>query len=117
VPTAKPGKFVDRFTISMFRHAPEFVERHRHLFFEVDDPDEGKTLAIYLAEKGYQRKGMLAAFYSEFENDRLYFDLASVRRAIMLLDVPVEYYQWIDQFMTDFVDNFKEGESVFYASW
>ncbi|NLR58236.1 hypothetical protein HGH93_09015 [Chitinophaga polysaccharea] len=75
-----------------------------------------KRQVIYFEEVGYQRKGMNMPFYSEFVNCKPYFYKADVLKAASYLDIDhrpeVTMY-----FPTEFIDNFIEGKSVFFASW
>jgi hypothetical protein len=78
-----------------------------------------KIQVLYWTTKGYQRKGMNKYFYDDFENCKLYFDKASVLKASSYLKPT-----WDKQdealkthFKSNFVDNFVEGESIFFGSW
>jgi hypothetical protein len=73
---------------------------------------------IYWATKGYQRKGMNGYFYNDFKNDKLYFDKATAIRASRYLSPPSIYGEKLKtHFQENFIDNFIEGESIFFASW
>ena len=78
-----------------------------------------KTKVLYWTAKGYQRKGMNKDFYNDFENCKLYFDKTSLLKASSYLQPT-----WDDNkeelkvyFKTNFVDNFVDGESIFFGSW
>jgi hypothetical protein len=79
-----------------------------------------KTIKVlpYL-EKGYQRKGMNPAFYDAFENGKLYFNKASVEKASLYLKPASDEHkdEAINHFLVNFVDNFVEGESIFFGTW
>lgn len=117
---------------------PTHPDKNNLNFFQVDDIDlpdwyiekfsqyiimsdygGEKTVLIYFQEKGYQRKGMHSDFYRDFKNDALYLDLATVMKAYEYIeDVNSEYCSVLkSNFKTNFIDNFIEGESLFFVSW
>lgn len=114
-PSAIKNDLLDYFTRTELRLYPAFIAQHLDLFVEIEDPDTGKDAALFFVEKGYQRKGMIPAFYKDFKNAVPYIDIASVKKA----------YQYIEPaspdllvtFKEQFIDNFIEGESIFFASW
>lgn len=118
VPCAKTTEVLDYFTVAELSNSPGFIERHRALLTAVDE-EEANTMGIYFREKGYQRKGMSRAFYEDFQNDKLYFDLASVKKAFAYLKANhISTLEALQQnFRQNFIDNFVEGESLFFASW
>lgn len=65
---------------------------------------------IYWKNIGHQRKGMKPAFYEAFENCKVYCQKEDVIRAATYL---IEK----GTFQEDFIDNFIEGDSVFFSSW
>jgi hypothetical protein len=71
---------------------------------------------IYWREIGYQRKGMERAFYEAFENCKLYFRKEDVLKAYTYLSADYSQH-YVTTFKEDFIDNFIEGESIFFASW
>ncbi|MET3877750.1 hypothetical protein [Chitinophaga sp. OAE865] len=71
---------------------------------------------IYYQEAGYQRKGMNREFYSDFGNCQLYFTKEDVCNAERYLDTDYRP-DLAEHFKTFFIDNFVEGESVFFPSW
>lgn len=75
-----------------------------------------KRQVIYFEEVGYQRKGMNMSFYSEFVNCKPYFYKADVVKAASYLDID-HRPEVIKYFPAQFIDNFIEGESIFFASW
>jgi hypothetical protein len=88
-------------------------------FLSVSYSFEGQTRqVIHWATKGYQRKGMNGYFYNDFENDKLYFDKATVIKASRYLSPPSIYGERLKMhFQENFIDNFMEGESFFFANW
>jgi hypothetical protein len=74
--------------------------------------------AIYWISEGYQWDGMNRYFYNHFENCKLYFDKANVIKASRYLSPPSIYGAELKaHFQENFLDNFIEGESIFFASW
>jgi hypothetical protein len=71
---------------------------------------------IYWKEIGYQRKGMEPAFYEAFEDCKLYFKREDTLRASTYLS-PVGSKYYTGTFKEQFIDNFIECESIFFASW
>jgi hypothetical protein len=109
---------LDYFTKEELRHSPEFLSRN--ISFLVEKEVEGiETQVLYFKEKGYQRKGMSSRFYKDFQNDKPYFDLYTVKKAYQYLEADhissLEELQW--NFQKNFIENFVEGESIFFASW
>ncbi len=80
---------------------------------------DGQTKpVIYWATKGYQRKGMNGYFYNDFEDGKLYFDKATVIKASRYLSPPSIYGKKLKMhFQENFIDNFIEGESIFFSEW
>jgi hypothetical protein len=118
VPCPKTTEAVDYFTVTELGSLPGFIERHHALLTSVDE-EEPNIKGIYFKEKGYQRKGMHRAFYEDFQNDKPYFDLASVKKAYAYLKADhISTLEELQQnFRQNFIDNFVEGESVFFAGW
>jgi hypothetical protein len=78
-----------------------------------------KVKVLYWTTKGYQRKGMNKHFYEAFENNKLYFDKASVIKASSYLQ-PTWGHDGLElrkEFERNFIDNFIEGESIFFGNW
>lgn len=118
VPCPKTTEAVDYFTVAELGSSPGFIERHHALLTAVDE-EEATTQGIYFKERGYQRKGMNRAFYQDFQNDKPYFDLASVKKAYAYLKADhLSTLEELQQnFRQNFIENFVEGESVFFAGW
>ena len=120
VPSAKNSNVeeLDYFTIKELSINRGFIERYRHLLVERED-EFGKVEILYFTEKGYQRKGMNLKFYTDFENDKLYFDLPTVLMAYQYLKA--DHINSLEElqlnFKKNFIENFVEGESIFFASW
>lgn len=73
---------------------------------------------IYWKEIGYQRKRMSGNFYEDFGNCKLYFRKSDVLKAANCLSADREELPGLrDHFKAGFIDNFVEGESIFFASW
>jgi hypothetical protein len=74
---------------------------------------------IYFKEIGYQRKGMSSKLFKDFENEKPYLDLDTVKKVCKYLQADhISSLEELQQnFQKNFIDNFIEGESVFYASW
>lgn len=106
---------LEYFTEEELAEEPAFLRAHRNLFFNVDDPDRGRTTAAWWKELAHQRNGMRREFYHAFENCKLYFRRADVARAAMFL-LPEEPESGAD-FARNFTEAFVEGESIFMASW
>ena len=100
-------------------HSPDYLERHTNLVVDLDLDEYGIEKGIYFDSKGYQRKGVQGRFYSDFENDRVYFDLQSVLKAYNYLaaDHISTLPDLQHNFQQNFIDNFIEGESIFVAGW
>jgi hypothetical protein len=118
VPNPKTSEPLDYFTVAELGTSPGYLERHHAFVVEVD-AEEANTRGIYFREKGYQRKGMNRKFYQDFENGRPYFDLPSVQKAYEYLQADhISTLEELQQnFQQHFLDNFVEGESLFFASW
>jgi len=120
VPSVKNSNVeeLDYFTIEELGANRGFIERYTHLLVEKED-EFAKTEILYFAEKGYQRKGMNPKFYEDFENDKLYFDLQTVLKAYQYLKA--DHVNSLEElqlnFKKNFIENFVEGESIFFASW
>ena len=121
VPTEKISgdKVLDYFTVDELNVFQGYVERHNQLIIEKDFDDFGKDNVIYFESKGYQRKGMSGKFYSDFGNDKLYFDLQSVIKAYQYLEADhiSTLVELQANFQKNLIDNFEEGESIFHISW
>lgn len=78
-----------------------------------------KKKVLYYTEAGYQRSGMSSKFFSDFTNDTLYFRKEDVIKALGYIrdDDPADYKDRIDNFEQNFIDNFVEGDSIFFISW
>jgi len=92
---------------------------NRQFIVDKDCEEFGVSKVIYFQQEGYQRKGMNSKFYSDFENDKLYFDLESLRKAYNYLEADrINSLKELQQnFQENFIDNFIEGKSIFQVSW
>ena len=121
IPTLKASEseLLDYFSIEELSLYPEYLQRHRHLLSEKDYGELGRTQVIHVREIGYQRKGMKNKFYQDFQNNRLYLDLLSVKKAYQYLEGGHIYTlkELQINFQKNFIENFIEGESIFWPNW
>lgn len=115
----KTDDALEFFTIEEFSNNPSFLEKHRHLITSVFDEKGSLTSVIYYEDVGYQRKQVKDNFIYQFENDKLYFDLDEVRsvRQFLKAEKTEDQSELEDSFQRNFIDNFIEGESIFFISW
>lgn len=115
----RPGGYFESFTIAELSEYSGYVEKYKHFIVKVESDEFGSEPVIYFEEIGYQRKGMRASFYEDFESCRLYFLLADVKRAYEYSKE--DHIGDLDDrqrnFRRHFVENFVEGESIFCPSW
>ena len=114
-PSPKTNDTLEYFTLDEFHNNPNFLEKHKHLITQNDFGDK----VIYYIDKGHHRKRVTENFIYEFENEKLYFRLDDVKKAKSFLRAnPGESQADIENnFQKYFIDNFIEGESVFYISY
>lgn len=114
-PSPKTKDTIEYFTLDEFQSNPDYIEKHKHLIAQNDFGDK----VLYYIVKGHHRKRVTDNFINEFENDKLYFRLADVKKAkSYLLANPGESQADIENnFQKNFIDNFLEGESVFFISY
>ena len=79
-PSAKTEEMMDYFTLDEFEQNQDYLEKHQHLISFIDDEEEIQIPVIYFVDLGYQRKRMTKDFIDVFENDKLYFDLETVKK-------------------------------------
>jgi len=98
---------------------PEYLEKNKTFIAEKDFEEFGKSEVIFFLTRGYQRKGMSRKFYSDFQNDGIYYDLQSVKQAYHYLEGDhISSKQELQiNFQKNFIDNFVEGKSIFFISW
>jgi hypothetical protein len=118
VPSQKTPELekLDYFTFNEIKINHEFFKKFQHLFIQI----EGEELpVIFFRELGYQRGGMNRKFCHDFENDKLYFEKHYVEKAYNYIqgnsNFTLEELQV--NFQKKFIENFIEGETVFFASW
>lgn len=101
---------IDYLEIEDFKSNLEFLNKFLHLI------DDGK---IYYSKKGQLRKQVNENFIKVFENEKLYFLLEEVKRAKLHLEVGNNGNQieLEKEFQKSFIDNFIEGESIFFISY
>jgi hypothetical protein len=112
-------EYLDYIKITELKISPEYVELNRQFIVDKDCEEFGVSKVIYFQQEGYQRKGMNSKFYSDFENDKLYFDLESLRKAYNYLEADhISSLKELQQnFQENFINNFIEGKSIFQVSW
>jgi hypothetical protein len=90
---------------------------YHSIYFTSKTPKKIKVL--FWEIKGYQRKGMNANFYKDFINDENYYDIKTVYEAALYLQPTWgnSGEELEKSFKASFIDNFIEGESIFFASW
>lgn len=107
------------FTIGELNTCKDYVERHEQFIIEEDLDEASESEVIYFESKGYQRKGVKAEFFTCFENDKPYFNMQDVIKAYRYLDA--DHINTLsklqENFKENFIDNFEEGESIFFVSW
>lgn len=116
-------KYLEYFTLDELAHNPAFIQRHNELITDIEEIDEDEnpylTKGIYYKEIGYQSSGMKREFFQDFQDCYPYFYKSDVIKASRYLvtswgRVPKDLRL---NFQANFIDNFKEGESIFFASW
>lgn len=112
-------EYLDYIEMAELRISPEYVEQNRQFIVDKDCEEFGVIKVMYFQQEGYQRKGMNSKFYNDFENDKLYFDLESVRKAYNYLEADhiSSLKELQHNFQENFLDNFIEGKSIFQVSW
>ena len=118
-PTLKTESTLDYFTLEELKENQYFIESHRHLITQVEGEDGRSIEVIFFVDIGYQRKQMNEHFIRDFKNGVAYFDIDTVKKAMSYLKVidKKDQTELIQIFQRDFIDNFTEGESIFWASW
>ncbi len=117
-PVQPSASTFDYLFVKDFESNPSFLKPYTEFITnvgELPDVDQG----IYYEEKGYQRKGVAPGFLKAFENGKLYFRKEDVVRvkAFLKIDNPVSQLLLEQRFQRDFIDNFVEGESIFFVDW
>ncbi len=111
------------FTLKELTHNPAFIQKYYELITDREEIDEDEnsyfTKGIYFKEIGYQPSGMKKEFFQDFQDSYPYFYKSDVVKASRYLvtswgRVPKDLRL---NFQANFIDNFKEGESIFFASW
>ena len=113
------GELLSFIALESFSAYPDYLQQHSHLISEIGDDDTGKEKVIWLKDLGYQRKGMKSSFYTDFQNGIPYLEIEMVKKAYKYLEA--DHINTLDvlqkNFQETFIDNFVEGESIFWASW
>jgi len=119
-PTLKISSRLEFFTVEELSGNPDYVKKYSHLLTDVEVGDDFKIVkALYFIDVATQRKRMNEHFVNDFENCKVYFDLESVIKAsnyLKALDGESQS-ELEEEFKRNFIDNFIEGESIFYISW
>ncbi|WP_316772336.1 hypothetical protein [Pedobacter frigiditerrae] len=112
-------KFLEFIPLDELANSAEYISRNEKFIVDLNPDEHSIVRGIYFDEKGFQRKGMSASFYTDFENDGVYFDLVSVLKAYRYL--VADHISTLTElrlnFQENFIDNFIEGESIFVVSW
>ncbi len=118
-PTLKTESTLDYFTLEELKGNQYFIESHRHLITQVEGEDGRSIEVIFFVDIGYQRKQMNEQFIRDFKNGVAYFDIGTVKKAMSYIKATdkMDQTELIQIFQRDFIDNFAEGESIFWASW
>jgi intein-encoded DNA endonuclease-like protein len=121
IPVMKSDKdeYLEHFEVADFNFSPDYLERNKNFIVEYDAEELGFTSVIYVREIGYQSKGVNSSFYRDFENDKPYVELQSVKKAYHYLEKShLRTLQELQQnFQSQFIKNFVVGSSIFCASW
>ena len=99
--------------------SPGYITRNEKFIVDSKSEKDGIEKGMFFDLKGQQRKGMRREFFSDFENDRIYFELqiAAVLYGYLSADHVNTLVELQLNFQLNFIDNFVEGESVFVVSW
>jgi hypothetical protein len=119
IPSPKTDDTYVYFTMDALKDNPEFILKYKEWFTDVDLDNGILVKALYVVDIFVQRKEVNATFSLIFENCKPYFDLASVVHASRFLEARSgrKQKELEDTFKANFIDNFVEGESIFYVSW
>lgn len=112
-------RFLEFIPLDELANSAEYISHNEKFVIDVNPDEHSIVRGIYFDEKGFQRKGMKAGFFTAFKNDGIYFDLASVVKAYRYLAADhISSLTALQQnFQQNFIDNFIEGESIFVVSW
>jgi hypothetical protein len=118
-PSLLTNETIEYLTLDEFQNNPNFVENHKDLITYIFDENGKKTPVIYYLQEGHQRNQTKKEFRELFENEILYFDIDSVKKAKTYLKANnVENQIQLEQkFQVNFLDNFIEGKSIFFISY
>ena len=108
----KNDNSIDFLYINDFSDNPNFIEKHN---WKIVDKDGEKV--IYYKDLGYIRKQAKQSFINEFENDKLYFSKSDVEKWFKYLKANENQQKLENYFRKNFLDNFIEGESIFFISF
>ena len=113
------NEFFTYFELKEFVLNPSYIDRHKNYIGTKNFDEFGKAEVIYFEQIGFQRSGMKNEFYSDFQNDKLYFDLQSVKKAYNYLreNHIMTLAELQKNFQENFINNFIEEQSIFHVSW
>lgn len=103
---------IDYLCTDDFSNNLKFFEKHKN---KIVDRDGEKV--IYYKDLGYIRKQAKQSFINEFENDKLYFTKSHVEKWFKYLKANKNQQKLEIYFRKNFLDNFIEGESIFFISY
>lgn len=103
---------IDYLFIDDFSNNKKFLEKHKHKIV-----DRHGDKIIFYKDLGYIRKQAKPMFINEFENDKLYFTKSDVEKWFKYLKSNGNQQQLEIYFRKNFLDNFIEGESIFFISY
>jgi len=113
--SAKTKNTIEYFTLDELSSNPGFIEKRKNL---ITQNDEGESV-MYYTDIAHLRKRVTENFSKEFVNDKLYFDLSDVKKVKQYLKAnPGESQTDLEElFQKTFIDNFIEGDSIFFISY
>ena len=96
-----------------FSENPQFLEKHKNKIVSSDDGE-----IIFYEDLGHIRKQVNPKYQNEFINDKLYFKKNEVEKLKKYLksNQHENQKQLENYFDTNFINNFVEGESIFFLS-
>ena len=83
-----------------------------HTIYFTYEGTEEKTEVVFYEQIGYQRKGVYAEFYKHYPPDKC---LVYKEQILHLYNYILPEYQ--ENFKTEFLDKFVEGNTVVFISW
>lgn len=108
----KNSNSIDFLYINDFKENLSFLEKHKDKIVQ-----DGNESIIFYRELGYIRKQHNSSFVNEFKNDKLYFRKDDVENLKKYLVATENQNELENYFQQKFINNFKEGESIFFISY